>query len=166
MDAIQLLTQQHRQLESFLKKILETKDVDSKLEHFRAAADALSTHISAEEDIFYPAVHAQRTEGVLMESLEEHLSLKRLLKDLLTLDVSDSTFEPKVKVLKEQAEHHHKEEEENLFPQVEKALPLEDRMRLGERMQALQIQLQQKGKPRCSVMSETEEAAPLKENDE
>ena len=54
-------------------------------EHARLLAevgDELTVHIASEEEIFYPAVRAKRTEDVLLESLEEHLSLKRLLADL------------------------------------------------------------------------------------
>ena len=60
------------------------------------------------------------------ESLEEHLSLKRILADVLSLRTSDEHFAPKVQVLKEQAEHHHEEEEEEkLFPKVKNLLNAE-----------------------------------------
>ena len=66
--------------------------------------------------MFYPAVHADRNEDVLLESLEEHLGLKRLVADLLALPGDDVTFPPKLHVLRELAEHHHGDEERNCFP--------------------------------------------------
>ena len=122
MDAVQYLVKQHREMEKALADVLETTDCAERQRLFEIAADHLTMHISSEEEVFYPAVKARRTEDILLESLEEHLSLKRLLADLNDLETTDQTFEPKFKVLKEQTEHHHKEEEEHLFPKVLKLL--------------------------------------------
>ena len=161
MDAIDLLQRQHDEMEHAFAQVLETEDVSAKKERFAAIADLLTVHIASEEQVFYPAVKAARTEDVLLESLEEHLSLKRLLADLLELDPAEQTFEPKFKVLKEQAEHHHKEEEENLFPKVKKLLDSSQRNALGDEMLALQQKLDRKGEPRERVATQTDEAAPL-----
>ena len=63
--------------------------------------------------------------------MEEHLSLKRVLADLLGLGVEDVKLGPKLHVLNEQAEHHHKEEEEGLSPEVRKLLGEEQLEELG-----------------------------------
>src|SRR5881392_3898519 len=134
MDAIEILVTQHRALEALLGEVLEAADEASMNARFARAGDELTTHLSAEELIFYPAVKARRTEDILLESLEEHLSLKRLLADLVEMDPSEKAFEPKFKVLMEQTEHHHKEEEENLFPKVNKLLDHAHREELGKQM--------------------------------
>jgi hemerythrin superfamily protein len=136
-------------------------DAEGVRSRFVEVADHLTMHIESEEQVFYPAVKAQRTEDILLESLEEHLSLKRLLADLLALDPEDKTFEPKFKVLKEQAEHHHKEEEEHLFPKVAKLLDAGRRATLGDQMQALQAKLRRSGEPREMVADQTGSAAAL-----
>jgi len=159
MNAIDLLTSQHREMEKALKALLEAEG-EKRRSLFEAAADSLMAHILSEEEHFYPAVKAKRTEDILMESLEEHLSLKRVLADLLALPVADEHFEPKLHVLKEQAEHHHKEEEEHLFPKVKKLLEASDLEALGDRMQEAQAGLLS-GKPRNLVVSQTESATPL-----
>jgi len=161
MDAIDLLVRQHRKMEKAMAAVLDSSDDAAKKSLFSDVADDLTTHIESEEQVFYPAVKAKRTEDILLESLEEHLSLKRLLADLLELDPSEQTFEPKFKVLKEQAEHHHKEEEENLFPKVKKLLDNTQRNALGDEMLALQQTLDRKGEPRERVTTQTDEAAPL-----
>ncbi len=163
MDAIDLLVRQHREMEAAMKQVLEARDDSTAKALFEKVGDQLTTHITSEEEIFYPAVKAKRTEDVLLESLEEHLSLKRLLADLLMLEPSEKTFEPKFKVLKEQAEHHHKEEEENLFPKVKKILDEAQRESLGTQMMALQKKLDRGGEPREAVLDQTEAAAPLTE---
>lgn len=161
MDAIELLISQHRAMEGLCKQVLKAEDDDERMALFRRAGDELTTHIASEEEVFYPAVRAARTEDILLESLEEHLSLKRLLADLLELDPADKTFEAKFKVLSEQMEHHHKEEEEHLFPKVLRLLAPADRKLLGEEMLDLQERMADEGRPRCSVIGQTDTAAPL-----
>jgi hemerythrin superfamily protein len=161
MDSIDLLVAQHRTMENLLRRVLDVSDVAAKTALFQEAADELTTHLSAEELLFYPAVKARRTEDILLESLEEHLSLKRLIADLLALAPSERTFEAKFKVLKEQAEHHHKEEEEHLFPKVRTLLDASEREELGSEMLAHQEQLRQEGEPRANVLHDTAAAARL-----
>lgn len=161
MDAIEYLVNQHRSLEGLLDKAADAQDDAARRDLFSKAADELTVHIASEEQIFYPAVLANRTEDILLESLEEHLSLKRLVADLLELDPSERTFEAKCKVLLEQAEHHHKEEEEHLFPKVRKMFDGGRLQELGGQMQALQKGLRQEGAPREAVVDQTEAAAPL-----
>jgi len=161
-DAVALLVTQHREMEELLRLVATTTDDAEKKSRFVEAADLLTVHIKSEEEIFYPAAHQARTEDDLLESLEEHLSLKRLLADLLELEPSEKAFEAKFKVLKEQAEHHHKEEEEHLFPAVLTLLDAAQRATLGNEMLARQAGLTRLGQPRNAVSGETETAAPLK----
>ncbi len=163
MDAIDLLVRQHREMEAAMKQVLEAGDDSQTKALFEKVGDQLTTHLTSEEEVFYPAVKAKRTEDILLESLEEHLSLKRLLADLLLLGPSEKTFEPKFKVLKEQAEHHHKEEEEHLFPKVKKILDGAQRESLGKEMMALQKKLDRQGEPREAVLDQIDAAAPLTE---
>ena len=160
MDAVDLLVRQHREMERAMAHVLDDNDNKTQA-RFADVADHLTMHLASEEEVFYPAVRERRTEDILLESLEEHLSLKRLLADLLELKPADKTFEPKFKVLKEQAEHHHKEEEEHLFPKVKRILDGPEREKLGVRMLELQQRLQKRGEPREAVASQTDTAAPL-----
>lgn len=161
MDAVELLIGQHRSLEQRMARLHEAASDADRAALVAEVGDHLTVHLASEEEIFYPAVRAAGTEDILLESLEEHLSLKRLLADLLELAPGAPTFEPKFKVLKEQAEHHHKEEEEHLFPTVCKLIEAPARTLLGEKMLALQRRLQRQGAPREAVADQTDEAAPL-----
>lgn len=164
MNAIDLLIAQHRTLESKFEDLLAAADSGSAARCkalLAEAGDDLAVHIASEELIFYPAVKARRTEDILMESLEEHLSLKRLLADLLALNPAEDTFRPKAKVLQEQTEHHHEEEEENLFPKVRDLLDERELERLGEAMLGLQQKLREDGDPRAVALAERGEATPL-----
>jgi len=159
MDPIQLLVSEHRQMEKCLAEIMDA-DETARPKLFRAAADALTAHVTIEEKHFYPAVRARRTEDILLESLEEHLSLKRVLADLLEIDVSDPRWEAKMHVLKEQVEHHHKEEEKHLFPQVQKLFSSEELDALGDEMQR-ELAAERAKHPAGRVREETRAAAPL-----
>lgn len=161
MEAVSYLTRQHRELEELLEKAVECQDPAKRREIFSRAADHLAVHLESEEQILYPAVKSSGTQDILLESLEEHLSLKRLMTDLMALDPAAQTYEPKLKVLKEQSEHHHGEEEDDLFPKIEKLLSLERRTELAKEMDALQQRMNAQKAPRENVKDETDAAAPL-----
>lgn len=160
MNAIELLESQHREVESLFKKF-EKADGPGKEELFEQIADALAVHAGIEERQFYPATRSQRTEDELREAVEEHLSVKRIIADLLECDPEDAQFEAKVKVLKEQVEHHVQEEEGELFPKVKKAVSADELDDLGMAMEDLASELKAGGAPREAVPSETARPAPL-----
>lgn len=161
-DAVDLLLHQHRRLETLLAGLVDTAPAAQRQARLQRAGDELALHLAAEEQVFYPAVRAEGTEAVLLESLEEHLSLKRLLADLLALSPDDTTFTPKCKVLHEQVQHHHGEEEEHLFPQVLRLLSAERRVQLGLQMLQQQASLHlAPGAPRALAAAQTDAAEPL-----
>jgi len=161
MNSVELLIEQHHQIESRMKQLLGTDEKAERARLFAEVADLLTVHIASEEQVFYPAVKAARIEDILLEALEEHLSLKRLLADLVELDMADKTFEAKFEVLKEQTEHHHHEEEDDLFPKVRRMFDAPRLDALGDEMCALQRTMQRAGEPRETVADQTDRAAPL-----
>lgn len=162
-DAIEMLKEQHREVESLFEKFEELGDgaARSKQATFEKIADALAMHATIEERHFYPAVKAKRTEDILLEALEEHLGIKRVIADLLKVEASDDTFDAKVKVLKEQVEHHVEEEESDLFPKVRKVLDKPELTQLATTMQRTMQALMEKGDARKAVPAETREARSL-----
>jgi hemerythrin superfamily protein len=161
INAVDLLEGQHREMEALFEKMEKANSNDVKRKLFTEIADKLAIHATIEEQDFYPAVKAKRTEDILLESLEEHLGIKRVLADLLALGVDDDTFAPKMKVLKEQVEHHVGEEEDDLFPKVKKVLDDETLIALAQQMTATQEELIAKGTPRKAIPAETKRAATL-----
>jgi hemerythrin superfamily protein len=161
MNAIELLKSQHRAVEKLFAQIDKAKSADGKQKLFDQLADSLAVHAAIEEHQFYPTVRAKRTEDILLEALEEHVGIKRVLADLLETEATDQTFDAKIKVLSEQVEHHVGEEEKDLFPKVKKILSSEELEVLGQNMSAEQAELEEKGEPRDAIPHETAEAAPL-----
>src|SRR5438132_8134077 len=130
MDAIGLLKTQHQEVKGLFKRI-EKAEEDDKQDLFEQLADALAVHAAIEEKHFYPATRSARTEELLQEAVEEHLSVKRIVADLLEMDPAEAQFDPKIKVLQEQVEHHVEEEEGELFPRVRKLLSEDELFDLG-----------------------------------
>ena len=159
-DPIEMLEQQHREVESLFETFEEAKDGAAKRAAFQQIADALAIHAAIEEHHLYPAVKDKQTEDLLREAVEEHLSTKRIIADLLSMPVTDKNFEAKVKVLKEQIEHHVEEEEGELFPQVREIFEEDSLMAIGAAMAEEAASLEGQ-RPRDQVPSETSKAAPI-----
>lgn len=161
MNAIDKLKADHRAVEELFEAFEKARTADRKRALFEQIADKLAVHAAIEENHFYPAAKEKDTEDLLLEAAEEHLSVKRLIADLLRLDAKDDTFAAKVKVLQEQVAHHVKEEEKELFPAVKKLLDAETLDELEEDMVAMEEELLEAGEPRNQVPNETAEAAPI-----
>ncbi len=160
-DALELLTEQHAEVDELFAKIEDADDADTKAELFRELADKLAAHSAIEEKLFYPSVLSEDTAEVLLEFTEEHLAAKRILADLLALDPEDEHWDAKLSVLKEEIRHHaHDEEEGKLFPILEQKLSDDQRAGLGNELLAMFEELIDQ-EPRMQIPSETTEAAHL-----
>lgn len=131
MDAITLLKDDHKQVESLFKAI--DKGDTSVVPDVCAA---LTVHSFLEEKVFYPAVRegAPDTLDMLLESFEEHAIVDSLVEQLEATDEGDETYLAKATVLTELVRHHVGEEEDELFPKVREAMGRKDLQELGERM--------------------------------
>ncbi len=163
MNAIDLLEQQHREVEELFEEFEDAGDGAEKTKErlCKEISDALAVHAEIEEKLFYPESKQPDTEEILRESVEEHLAMKRLVADLIESDASDEQFEAKMKVLKEQVEHHVDEEEKELFPKVRKDLSKDELDDLGDRMQTLAEELEAEGEPSKIVPGQTDAPADI-----
>ncbi|MGC4066799.1 MAG: hemerythrin domain-containing protein [Polyangiaceae bacterium] len=160
MNAIELLTKQHDEVKGLFKELEESDDLEDKDLLLEELSDTLAAHSTIEEKLFYPAAYAEATKELLEEAVEEHLAAKRIIADLLDLTSEDESFDAKVKVLREQIEHHVKEEEEQLFPKVAKELDPKMLRSLGQRMEEM-FAREIDDDPSEKVPEQTIEAAPL-----
>jgi hemerythrin superfamily protein len=158
-DILELLASQHAEVDLLVEQ-LESGEGDRRA-LFMELADKLAAHATVEEKIFYPAVMVKQTEELLHESVEEHLSIKRVLADMLTMRLDEDTFEAKLSVLKEHVSHHaHEEEEGKMFPILRKIMSDDERAALGNEVLAMFETLMQ-SHPAKNVPAETKAAAPL-----
>jgi hemerythrin-like domain-containing protein len=163
-DAIKLLTEDHRRVEELFEQF-EKASRDSKKEKLaRQICTELKVHTMIEEEIFYPALRGKIEDDDLDEAIVEHDGAKVLINDIEAGEPSDDFYDAKVKVLKEEVEHHVKEEERqsgNLFSQARKTDV--DLQALGEQMAARKAELMQlaetEGLPPAQTATLTETAA-------
>ena len=144
IDAVELLTQQHREVEEMFERFEKMTD-RAKVSKKKLADEickALIMHTQIEEEIFYPATReaSEDTEDMVDEAVVEHASAKDLIAQIMEMDPGDDLYDAKVKVLSEMIEHHVEEEEKEMFPKT-RQLKL-DLKALGEEMQARQKEIE------------------------
>lgn len=132
MDAVNLLVDEHRELEGLFIKL-----DDDDLSVVPAICSILQLHVDVEEQVFYPTVQKRTDveEDEVDEVLEEHHLLKILMKEIGGLDADEPEYKAKAKVLSELARHHHEEEETDIFPEVRKEMSSQKLEELGARME-------------------------------
>jgi iron-sulfur cluster repair protein YtfE (RIC family) len=139
MNAFELLKQDHKKVSGIFENLEPTTErgVKTREELFAQLKQELDIHARIEEEIFYPAIkEAKETRDITLEAYEEHNVVKQLLAEMDELPKSDETWGAKLKVLKENVEHHVEEEETEMFPSAREVLSKEQIEELGTRMEA------------------------------
>jgi hemerythrin superfamily protein len=142
MDAIELLKDDHRQVEEWFEEFESTNSSAKKQRLATQICEALTVHTQIEEDIFYPAfIEATGEEDIHHEAVVEHESATKLIEQIKASSPDDDYFDAKVKVLSEMIKHHVKEEEKRggMFAEAKKAdMDLDD---LGAQLAARKAEL-------------------------
>ena len=152
MDAITLLTNDHKKVRTLLGELADTtsRAEKTRTELLAKIALELEVHTTIEEEIFYPAFKeaGQKSDDdkMFFEAMEEHRAAGDLvLPDLLRTEVTTDQFGGRAKVLKELIEHHADEEEKEMFPRARTLLGKEALAELGERLAARKQELIARG---------------------
>lgn len=138
MNAIELLTQDHEKVSELFEKFKENEDGDNTALFEKINAE-LETHTHIEETIFYPKLVEEGDEElkkIVLEGIEEHRQVKMFLRELASLADDSEKFNPKLKVVVEDVEHHVEEEEGEMFPLVEDQFDSDVLEELGAAMEA------------------------------
>jgi hemerythrin superfamily protein len=146
-DAIALLKTDHATVKQLFEQEekLKKRDSEKQARTFSQIKDALEVHATIEEEIFYPAVKKARSEHVkdeVREGYEEHKQIKTLLAEIASITPTDETYDVKMKVLKEDVEHHVKDEEGEMFPDAKKFLGESRLVELATELHARKQQLE------------------------
>jgi hemerythrin superfamily protein len=146
-DAVALLEADHKAVDKlFAQEEKAEHDAKKKQGIVKQIDTALTIHAMIEEEIFYPAIKKARAEHLkdeVLEGYEEHKQIKEMLKKIAALTPADETYDMKVKVLKEDVEHHVKDEEKEMFPHARKFLGEKRLMELGAEMAARKEELEE-----------------------
>ena len=142
MNAIELLKNDHDTMKAIFEELKPTteRDVETREELFAKLKQELDVHAHIEETILYPEIkNAAETHDITLEGYEEHHVIDVLLKELAVMPVDTEVWGAKLKVLKENFEHHIEEEEDDMFKSVRDILGKERVEELGARMEAEKI---------------------------
>ena len=139
MDALNLLTQDHRTVERLFRTYERTGRGTSNQKQRLAVQiiRELSIHASIEEQFLYPTAReiSKSLDAPVLEALEEHHLVKVMLAELERLSPRDERFDPKMAVLMESVRHHVEEEEGELFPKLKRLMDRSQLDLLGEAME-------------------------------
>jgi hemerythrin superfamily protein len=157
VNAIDLLKRQHRAVEELFGELDDAGEgAKTKQRLCHELSDQLAVHAEIEERIFYPESRQEDTEALLRESVDEHLSMKRLLAEIMEGGTESQQFMARMKVLEERVDHHVEEEEKVLFPRARRSCSREELEELGERMERLAKELLDEGEPSSRFPDETD----------
>ncbi len=137
MDALDLIKQDHKRLRKLLEETLEAEGAqrEQRLDHLRTE---LVAHERMEEEVLYPRLRDEKkVHEEVLEGYEEHHVADLLMDELLDVPPETDLWKAKVKVLKENVEHHMDEEEDELFKGARAVLNRDELKRLGERMEQI-----------------------------
>lgn len=138
MNAFQLLKEDHQKVSGLFEQLEKTTEraEKSRTELFAKLKQELDVHAHIEETIFYPEIkEAEETRDITLEGYEEHNVVKTLLAELEAEDNTTEEWTAKLKVLKENVEHHVEEEEEEMFKKARKVLSEQQVEEIGARLQ-------------------------------
>jgi iron-sulfur cluster repair protein YtfE (RIC family) len=139
MDPFELLKKDHETVAKLFDRV-EAASGKRKRDVFQQIKSELDLHTHIEEAIFYPAIEkANETRALTLEAYEEHKVVKELLSELDAAGSISDEWNAKLKVLRENVEHHVDEEENELFDKASEVLTGEEAERLGDRMAAEKV---------------------------
>lgn len=136
MNAIDLLTQDHRTVDKMFEEFQSSKQAPKKRELVDKMIKELSAHAAAEEKELYPIMRKAFSDSDSVEHAEhEHAEAKAILAVLSWLGPENESFDPMVEQIIEDVRHHVKEEEGNLLPKLKEKLSEKELEELGERLE-------------------------------
>lgn len=137
MDAIEMLTRDHREVEGLFGQFESASNPDSKTQLAHRVVHDLAVHGEIEELRFYPRIREVLDDGDRLadDAIEEHLAIKETLNEIDSVTAEEDGFDQRMHDLIREVRHHVEEEEGELFPKLRQALGSEELRELGERME-------------------------------
>jgi hemerythrin superfamily protein len=151
MNALELLKGDHQKVQELFEQVKATESQKQHKQLFKKIKTELDTHTHIEEKVFYPTLKKyEEFKETVLESVEEHLQIKTLLRAIDNLSEGNDRFDAKLKVLIDDVEHHVEEEEGELFPKVERQLSSTQLEELGQELEAAKKDFGKKPRTRAA----------------
>ncbi|WP_426748539.1 hemerythrin domain-containing protein [Myxococcus faecalis] len=120
MDVIDLLIQQHREVDALFLAFRNASDDTSRKELCLQLAEALMLHSTIEERWVYPKATRVVGDEKIQHAEEEHQEMTKLLGDIVRMRDDMNAVKLKVDALEKVVKRHVADEEKNILPQVAK----------------------------------------------
>ena len=133
-DALELLTAQHDEIDSLLAVVSTSGSPVVRSAAVSELAEKLTVHLAIEQEMLYPTVAQTLSDDVRRELTSEHVEIKRVLADLVWIDLDDSRFGLKLTTLQMLLEWHELWQEEQLFESLAESMSAAELEDLGERI--------------------------------
>jgi hemerythrin superfamily protein len=136
VNALKLMKDDHDQLKQLFEQALGNTNPEARAGLLHQIRAELMAHERMEEEVFYPALRAagEQAKELVLEGYEEHHVIDVILDELLEVPEDADQWQAKLKVLRENLDHHIEEEEGQMFPRAEKVLGAGTLEELGRRM--------------------------------
>jgi len=143
-DAVAMLAGDHAELKALFAQYADLVNQGADDERKQELADAicwtLTVHITAKEEVFYPAAaSAIDAPQLLDETAAEHHSTRQLIADIVDMKPDHQRFDASVKALGGHVDHHLGQEAIQLLPKVRQSSL--DLGAVGERIAARKREL-------------------------
>ena len=117
-SAIDLLEEDHRQVEEWFDEYDELKeDDDRKAELAQKICLALKVHAQIEEEIFYPqAREATKDNDLIDEAVVEHATVKNLIAEIESMEVGEDLYDAKISGSRRNGKAAHQGRGRRAFP--------------------------------------------------
>ena len=143
MDAIELLTQQHRQLDALFKRV-HTSEGHERVQALGELAELVTLHAALEETFFYPFAQKAGLRDLVRDAWEEHATVRQLTSELLQVKQTDPRLDVFTSDIELNMRGHIGEEERDMFPQVRERVEAGTLQALGREMQEAIVRLREK----------------------
>jgi hemerythrin-like domain-containing protein len=143
VEAIELLTRQHREADALVARIKQGQG-EERVRLLGDLAEMLTLHAALEEHYFYPLARRAGLEEEIDTSLEEHAEVKRLVSEILRAEQHSPQLDALVRRCEEHVRLHVGKEERSVFPAMRSRIAGEELASMGAEMQQAIEQLRQK----------------------
>lgn len=146
MDIYNYLKKDHRKVAELMEAVVSSKSPSEREELFTEIKYELTLHAETEEKTFYKAVEelTKETEEKIEHAEEEHDEIKKYLKELSSITLSDELWIEKFGEFKHSVSHHVDEEEGQIFEKAKKYIKGKKAEDLAAEMDALKQKKQKK----------------------
>ncbi len=136
MDILKLIKEDHQKTKDALEDLEKTgeKETSVRKKTWSTLEQDLLAHMKGEEEVFYPELEDE-IEDKILEAIEEHELVRMAAKVLDDTPLSDKRWLAKLKVIRENIEHHIEEEETDVFDAAKKKFGKEDLDEMGKRFE-------------------------------